>query len=105
MGEVSHRGRHAGNGAQRIAMERIRQRRVKGYDAAHDKGHAEELAAAGAIYATIPEERPYATWPWSSDAWRPTPDDRVRELEKAGALIAAAIDALLAEEPEAGDDT
>lgn len=116
---MSHQGRHGGNGAARIASERIRQRRDHGYDALHDKGEADALARAGAIYA-MPEGiwRPTTNrleeagsfqvpvgWPWMAEFWHPSPDDRVRELEKAGALIAAAIDALLAEDPEAGDDT
>jgi hypothetical protein len=36
-------------------------------------------------------------WPWDPKWWKPTPEDRIRELEKAGALIAAAIDSLLAD--------
>lgn len=33
-------------------------------------------------------------WPFSQEWWKPTPDDRIRELAKAGALIAAEIDRL-----------
>lgn len=40
-------------------------------------------------------------WPWEHRWYKPTPEDRVRELTKAGALIAAAIDDLLRSE-EAG---
>ena len=36
-------------------------------------------------------------WPWNEQSWKPTPLDRVRELVKAGALIAAAIDRLQAQ--------
>jgi hypothetical protein len=32
--------------------------------------------------------------PWGESWWKPTPEDRVRELVKAGALIAAEIDRL-----------
>jgi hypothetical protein len=114
-GPNKRHGMHAGNGAQRIAMERIRQRREEGWDAEHDKGHGDELAKAGSIYAaprrnTVPVAMPDLSgrgpepladipvgWPWAPEWWKPTPDDRIRELEKAGALIAAAIDALLAE--------
>lgn len=35
-----------------------------------------------------------AGWPWHPKWWKPTPDDRIRELAKAGALIAAEIDRL-----------
>lgn len=101
------RGRHAGNGSQRIAMERIRQRQDHGYDALHDAGEADALAMAAISYA-IPEHHRLTVrlgrtmvpvgWPWDPEFWHPNPEDRVRELEKAGALIAAAIDALLAED-------
>lgn len=40
---------------------------------------------------------PRTWWPWDLAALKLTPDDRVRELAKAGALIAAAIDVELAE--------
>lgn len=33
-------------------------------------------------------------WPWEARFWKPCPDDRARELVKAGALIAAEIDRL-----------
>lgn len=33
-------------------------------------------------------------WPWSAAWWKPTPDNRIKELAKAGALIAAEIDRL-----------
>ena len=35
-------------------------------------------------------------WPytWAEKWWKPSPGDRIRELEKAGALIAAEIDRL-----------
>lgn len=91
-------------GAERIAKERQRQIDEEGYSAVHDYGHAEELAQAASCYALTPghrqtgrpghEHEPF-DWPWDPVYWKPTPEDRVRELEKAGALIAAAIDDLL----------
>jgi len=50
-----------------------------------------------ATYATPPERRKMVgpipfNWPWEDRFWKPTPNDRVRELVKAGALIAAEID-------------
>lgn len=33
-------------------------------------------------------------WPWGLDFWKPSPDNRIKELVKAGALIAAEIDRL-----------
>lgn len=86
-------------GAERIAVERQRQIAEEGYDAEHDRGGSDDLALAGAAYA-VPDYagqrvgNRFVLWPWSSRFWKPTPDDRVRELTKAGALIAAAIDAL-----------
>ncbi len=91
------------NGAGRIAAERTRQATVERWGPVHDDSHDEdELALAAAAYA-IPEEcRDYENgvpfpWPinWSVGDWKPSPDNRIRELEKAGALIAAEIDRLL----------
>lgn len=89
-----------------IADERMRQIQKEGYSVAGDmelpEGH---LARAGACYALPPAHRrcftdEYAAtppaWPWQGWLWKPTPDDRIRELAKAGALIAAEIDRLLA---------
>ena len=82
-------------GLQLITAERQRQLGVEGWDADHDRGHGEEIAAAGATYA-MPEflRDTSLTWPWEDKWWKPTTGDRIRELVKAGALIAAAIDAL-----------
>lgn len=94
-------------GVMLIEVERQRQQAPlkdggEGYDALHDRGAADELALAGATYATparhrfrLPKLATPVFWPWRFALWRPTPDDRVRELVKAGALIAAAIDSLL----------
>lgn len=99
----------AATGAELIAAERQRQLDAEGWDTWHDDGHdAGELAMAAACYATPPDERdtrpvytddaPSSTvplaWPWDTYDWKPTPDDRKRELVKAGALIAAEIDRL-----------
>jgi hypothetical protein len=35
-------------------------------------------------------------WSCPRNFWKPTPNDRIKELTKAGALIAAEIDRLLA---------
>ena len=37
---------------------------------------------------------PPSMWPWGEQYWKPSPKDRVRELVKAAALIAVAIDVL-----------
>jgi hypothetical protein len=89
-----------------VLDERARQVVEEGYDAAHDQQHeGYELARAGASYAIPPLTREYLYagrppdfWPWRAEFWKPTPDDRVRELVKGAALIVAEIDRLLLEE-------
>jgi hypothetical protein len=104
-------------GIQRIIDERSRQIAEEGWTPEHDDEHTDgELALVGALYATptVLWEREMSTrccvrfcdpWPatWDSE-WdkrlekrnpRNTTKARIRELEKAGALIAAEIDRLL----------
>lgn len=91
------------SGVSLIAVERQRQIEGEKWDSGHDDEHDEDqLALAGASYA-LPSYRRIGytydrsipdTWPWEKQWWKPTPDDRVRELAKAGALIAAEIDRL-----------
>ena len=79
-----------------IVAERIRQVRSEDWDESHDDNHTfGELARAAACYAMPPDigmrtER----WPWDFGFWKPTPNDRIRELVKAGALIVAEIERL-----------
>ncbi len=105
------------SGAERIAAERRRQVEAKGYDEAHDDRHEHgELIEAARCYAYAAQvaewydladwfgldaegrvKLPAATnarWPWSPRDWKPT-GDPVRDLTKAGALVAAEIDRLL----------
>ena len=86
------------SGSQLIASERARQKRAERYTAQHDDSwdhKRKQLAAAAhaylANYVTGAEVRFY--WPWA-DGCKPTPDDPIRQLTKAGALIAAEIDRL-----------
>lgn len=86
-------------GLELIAEERQRQIESEGWTDQHDDGHySEELARAAACYATPKFWRSSAVlnvlWPWRQTWWKPTPNDRIRELAKAGALIAAEIDRL-----------
>lgn len=107
-------------GAELIAAERRRQIEKEGWTPEHDDQHNDgELALAAALYAT-PERLYFKVehstgvsfgdpWPWAQHwdkrartkegklkSYASTPiDDRVRQLEKAGALIAAEIDRLL----------
>lgn len=90
-------------GIELIAEERQRQITAEGWDAEHDSAHERgEIAMAAACYATLPDYRRVSKsfvgrpefWPFDSSWWKPTPENRIRELQKAGALIAAEIDRL-----------
>ncbi len=80
-------------GAERIAAERLRQIRDEGYTPERDAGYVNgELGAAAISYVMAALNVNHGTplcWPWSADQFkRSTP---LRDLEKAGALIAAEI--------------
>jgi len=99
-------------GIQLINEERKRQIEQEGWTAELDDLHTDgELAEAAAAYAAscnlstqLPEmvdgnEVPrkvtvlrHTRWPFDWDSFKPTPEDRIKELSKAGALIAAEID-------------
>lgn len=92
--------RSARDGLSLIAAERRRQVEAEGWTPEHDAEHdGDELAQAAAAYCLGPTSKGYARscWPWDVSWWKPGPT-RIRELEKAGALIAAEIDRLLAAE-------
>lgn len=107
-------------GADLIIHERIRQIEEEGWTAEHDANHtAMSLAVAGAAYALFAaavhggeggswrlaySKAAGELWPFDEEWWKPT-DDPVRQLVKAGALIAAEIDRRLAEEASAEDHT
>lgn len=83
------------NGIERIAAERQRQIEQEGWSAEHDDDHrGGEIAQAAATYA-LHSTGKYGfralTWPWHWSWWKPS-QDPIRDLEKAGALIAAEID-------------
>jgi hypothetical protein len=110
-------------GIERIAAERARQIAKEGWTPEHDDDHdLGELALVGALYATPvrlfeklenPNGGVAMLDPWP-DTWdrkwdkrgprRLTGPRRIRELEKAGALIAAEIDRLLRRQPKASKD-
>lgn len=90
-------------GVEIIAAERQRQMDVEGWSASHDDNHAgAELVCAAICYAEAgsgydleispsrKQEVPFL-WPWEAKWWKPS-DDIVRNLARAGALIAAEID-------------
>jgi hypothetical protein len=88
-------------GIERIAKERKRQIEHEGWTAQHDSIHSKgEMCYAVICYtsASVMERRFPSNWPWEREWWKPS--TRVRNLEKAGALIAAEIDRLLRLEEE-----
>ncbi len=123
------------NGVQRIAAERKRQTEKEGWDQKHDAEHDDgSLAMAAACYAAsnpifVHEKRAvqvnssrgidencysYPTrlrmgywdpWPWDDAYDKREKHNRIRQLEIAGALIAAEIDRLLLKQSEPGDES
>lgn len=97
-------------GTELIAEERKRQIEEEGWTPEHDdQHHSGELAQAASCYALPGELRFYVpdspeNWPWAADWWKPANcefdtddnyvEERIKELKKAGALIAAEIDRL-----------
>ena len=90
-------------GIELIAEERQRQIEKEGWTKEHDAQHIDnELAVAAASYAMPEGARTFMKtqdgnylpifWRFEAKWWKPCPQDRVRELIKAGALIAAEID-------------
>lgn len=89
-------------GIELIAEERNRQISAEKFSYSHDDEHTEgELAHAAACYASNHDQLPSIKkgenyppkWPWGG-WWKPSPNNRIRELQKSGALIAAEIDRL-----------
>lgn len=98
-------------GAEMIAAERRRQVEEEGWTPEHDdaQGRA-EMQWAARCYLTLaswqanPDDQgaldqqaiaraSALNWPWDASWWKPS-DDPIRNLTKAGALIAAEIDRL-----------
>lgn len=98
------------SGIELIAEERQRQIEVEGWTPEHDATHDNEEMISAAIcyllrspdlsisvgteYAQV--EARQVLWPWEITALKLTPDDRIKELKKAAALIVAQIDRLQA---------
>ena len=95
------------SGAELISAERKRQIEVEGWTPEHDDQHREcELLDAALCYAGMAGSQIMdadrgveafdgllEAWPWEDAWWKPSTDP-IRNLEKAGALIAAEIDRL-----------
>lgn len=86
-----------------IAEERARQINTEGWTPEHDDEHQlNEMTAAASCYLTAAaiadqggcgyDDCPNY-WPWEAEWWKPS-EDPIRNLVKAGALIAAEIDRL-----------
>lgn len=94
-------------GIEIIADERRRQIEVKGWTTEHDVQHTNnELGRAAACYAAMPiniyehdiilDGHAFVElWPFDKEYYKPCPENRIHELAKAGALIAAEIDRLI----------
>jgi len=93
------------DGIALIAQERNRQIKAEGWTEEHDKQHSRgELSMAATCYTLVAVDQikkyPSAEvmpsfWPWHHLWWKPTKDP-IRNLVKAGALIAAEIDRIQA---------
>lgn len=91
-------------GADMIRAERERQIGGEGWSLEHDDAHENrELLYAANCYAFMASGQsrtdvhmryaPPSGWPWEKEWWKPS-EDPIRNLVKAGALIAAEIDRL-----------
>ena len=88
-------------GTYLIQEERQRQLDVEGWTPEHDEQHnLGQLALAAKTYILFAQDSlcgraraVYPGWPWDYSWWKPSPDP-IRNLVKAGALIAAEIDRL-----------
>lgn len=80
-----------------IIAERHRQIEKEGWTPAHDdkykNGELLEAAACYALHNGMDVDDAPGAWPWPKDWWKPT--SRQRDLEKAGALIAAELDRVI----------
>lgn len=96
------------NGIELIAQERAEQIEKHGYSLQNDVEYQDEFLAMAAVCYAIPASKQEIPdqgtgtvdvienlWPFEPQYFKPTPDDRIKELAKAGALIAAEIDRLI----------
>ena len=82
------------DGAELIAAERLRQVTAEGWTPEHDAEHTDgSMVRAAVCYASYGQKAsaPYPLWPWADSWWKPS-DDPIKNLVRAGALIAAEID-------------
>ena len=89
------------DGAARIMAERDAHLTREGYTVEHDDGHTHgELAKAADAYLihNVLPRVARVVWPWGPETFKAK--DRVRDLVRAGALIAAEVDRLLRKDGE-----
>jgi hypothetical protein len=82
-----------GPGIRAIAEERVRQIAEEGWSAEHDDEHSDgQMGYAAMCYLreALGMDGIF-DWPWDEEWWKPA-DNQLRNLEKAGALIAAEYD-------------
>lgn len=107
-----HEKKAAATALHMLAMERVHQTENEEYDHEQDDNyHESQLARAAACYALPESRRTYThavssddrgvpiNWPWLPSYWKPTPDNRLRELQKAGGLILAEMERILRAQP------
>jgi len=103
-------------GVKLIRAERLRQISQEGWTPEHDDSHkGKQMARAAGSYLGIytdPDDwaaqqgelpGPFHDWPWARKWWKPS-DDPIRNLVKAGALIAAEIDRLQRKKAKPAND-
>lgn len=88
---------YSDDGIGRISKERDRQINEEGWTEEHDKHHDRQQLAAAAMcyiahYIGVDPGSYLKFWPWNDDLFKPIAGSNIRNLEKAGALIAAEID-------------
>jgi len=92
-------------GIELIAAERERQIKSEGWTLEHDDTHVDrEILQAALSYAMCSmndadyNDAATSEWPFNATWWKPS-EDPIRNLTKAGALIAAEIDRLQRAKP------
>lgn len=83
-------------GSELISAERYRQIVDEGFLPEHDAKYGTELRHAASSYLRLGigvGVEPPISWPFPANWWKPS-NDPIRNLVKAGALIAAEIDRL-----------
>lgn len=87
-------------GIELITQERQRQIEQEGFTAGHDDNYPADTLAYAALCYLAPDapELVMSWWPWDWKWWKPK--DRLSNLIRAGALIAAEIDRLQRHEAE-----